>query len=157
MDVENVFVNGVGISEPTELCEVFRSYFSSTFRNDEGNDPRLNYSALSRMQHFTISAENAHRQLINLNPSKSDGAGEIHAKILTSLACYLATSLVKLFNNSLEPGSIPVEWKLSIICPICKKGSKNNVANYRPICLTSVVCKILERSKNSQVLKKLPF
>ncbi len=28
---------------------------------------------------------------------------------------------------------------------IYKKGSKNNVANYRPFCLTSVICKILER------------
>ncbi len=28
---------------------------------------------------------------------------------------------------------------------VYKKGSKNNVVNYRLICLTSVICKILER------------
>ncbi len=70
MDVENVIVKGVELSPPAELCEVFRSYFSSTFRNDEGNYPQLNHSAISRMQHFTISAEDVHRQLINLNPKR---------------------------------------------------------------------------------------
>ncbi len=43
MDVENVIVNGVELSQPAEMCEAFRKYFSSTFRKDEGNDPKLNY------------------------------------------------------------------------------------------------------------------
>ncbi len=160
MDVENVIVNGVELSQPAEMCEAFRKYFSSTFRKDEGNDPKLIYSAISRMQHFTISAEDVHQQLINLNPRKSEGADEMHPRILTSLAGYLATPLDKLFNNSLETGIIPVEWKSSIICPIYKKGSKHDVANYRPIFLTSVACKILERILKAnilQYLKKLPF
>ncbi len=93
MDVENVIVNGVEWSQPAELCEVFRNYFSSTFRKDEGNDPKLNYSAISRMQHFTISDEDVHQQLINLNPRKSEGADEVHPRILTSLAHYLAAPL----------------------------------------------------------------
>ncbi len=65
MDDENVIVNGVELSQPAELCEMLRNYFNSTFRNNEGNDPKLNYSAISCMQHFTISAEDVHRQLIN--------------------------------------------------------------------------------------------
>ncbi len=80
----------------------------------------------------------AHRQFINLNPS--DGAGEKHPKILTSLACYLAAPLAKLFNNLLETGIIPL-----IIYPIYRKGSKNDVANYRHICISSAECKVLER------------
>ncbi len=39
-----------------------------------------------------------------------------------------------------------MEWKSSIICHIYKKGSEDDVANYRPICLNSVVCKILQRT-----------
>ncbi len=77
LDVENAIVIGVELSQPAELCEVFRRYFSSTFRNDKGNDPQLNYSAISRMQNFTISAEDVYRQLIKLNPRNSEGADEI--------------------------------------------------------------------------------
>ncbi len=55
MEIENVIVNGVGISQPAELCEVFRSNFSSTFRNDEGYDPQLNCSAKSRMAHVVTT------------------------------------------------------------------------------------------------------
>ncbi len=101
----------------------------------------MNYSAFT--QHFTISAEDVHQQLINLNPRKGEGADEIHSGILTSLAGYVAAPFAKLFNNSLETGIIPVEWKASIICLIYKKGGKNDVANYWPICVTSVACKIL--------------
>ncbi len=57
-------------------------------------------------------------------------------------------------------GIIPVEWKSSNICLTYEKGSKNDVANNRPICLTSVACKILERILKAnilQYLKKLPF
>ncbi len=80
------------------------------------------------MQNFIISAEDVHWQLINLNTSKSEGADEMHPNIPASLTCYLAGPLVKLFNSSLETGIIPVEWKSLIICPIYKKGCKNDVA-----------------------------
>ncbi len=64
-------------------------------------------------------------------------------------------ALAKLFNNSIKTGIIPVEWKSPIICPIYKKGNKNDVANYRPICLTSIACKILERILTAKILKNL--
>ncbi len=134
------------------MCEAFRKYFSSAFRKDEGNDPKLNYSSISSMPNFTISAEDVHPQLIYLNPRKSEGADEIHPRILTSVAGYLAGPLAKLFNNSLETGIIPVKWQSSIICPVYKKGSKH-VANYRPICLTSEACKVLERILKANILK----
>ncbi len=90
-----------------------------------------------------------------MNPRKSEGADETHPRIFTSLARYLAAPLAKLFNNLLETGIIPVEWKSSIIFPIYKKSSKSDVANYRPICLTSVACKILERILKANILQYL--
>ena len=39
---------------------------------------------------------------------------------------------------------MPNEWKLANVTPIFKKGSKSLPSNYRPISLTSVVCKMLE-------------
>jgi len=39
---------------------------------------------------------------------------------------------------------LPHDWKQANISPIYKKGPRNVAGNYRPVSLTSVVCKILE-------------
>ena len=39
----------------------------------------------------------------------------------------------------------PFEWKEANIIPLFKKGSRNKSENYRPVSLTSVICKLLER------------
>ena len=48
------------------------------------------------------------------------------------------------FNMSLQEGIVPVEWKEANIIPLFKKGSRNKSVNYRPVSLTSVICKLLE-------------
>jgi hypothetical protein len=39
---------------------------------------------------------------------------------------------------------VPIKWKEANISPIFKKGSRLVAANYRPVSLTSVMCKLLE-------------
>ena len=56
----------------------------------------------------------------------------------------ISTPLAKVFNLSLEEGIVPSEWKDANITPLFKKGSRNKPENYRPVSLTSVVCKLLE-------------
>ncbi len=40
---------------------------------------------------------------------------------------------------------VPADWRLAIICPIHKKGDPEDVSDYRPVSLTSIICKIFER------------
>ena len=47
-------------------------------------------------------------------------------------------------NMSLKEGIVPFEWKEANIIPLLKKGSRNKSVNYRPVSLTSVICKLLE-------------
>ena len=51
----------------------------------------------------------------------------------------------RVFNLSLKEGVVPFEWKEANIIPLFKKGSRNKSENYRPVSLTSVTCKLLER------------
>ena len=50
-----------------------------------------------------------------------------------------------MFNLSLKEGVVPVEWKEVNIIPLFKKGSRHKSDNYRPVSLTLVICKLLER------------
>ena len=73
------------------------------------------------------------------------GPDEIPGRLLHEGADWLAEPLTKLFNLSLSFGSVPVDWTRSNITPILKKGDKHLPSNYRPISLTSIVVKTLER------------
>ena len=46
---------------------------------------------------------------------------------------------------SLKEGVVPFEWKEANIIPLFKKGSRKKSENYRPVSLTSVICKLSER------------
>ena len=50
-----------------------------------------------------------------------------------------------MFSLSLEEGVVLLEWEDANIKPLFKKGSRNKSENYRPVSLTSVICKLLER------------
>ena len=43
-----------------------------------------------------------------------------------------------------DPTIVPLEWKEANIIPLFKKGSRNKSANFTPVSLTSVICKVLE-------------
>ena len=49
---------------------------------------------------------------------------------------------------------IPQEWKSAFVTPIFKK-EKDDPSNYRPVSLTSIVCKTLEHILVSQIMKHL--
>ena len=52
--------------------------------------------------------------------------------------------LASLLEISLNNVNIPSDWKKAIVVPVYKGGERSTDMNYRPITLTSVVCKQLE-------------
>ena len=45
-----------------------------------------------------------------------------------------------------------MDWKSALVTPVFKKGNRSTPANYRPISLTSIVCKILGRIIHTSVI-----
>ncbi len=45
----------------------------------------------------------------------------------------------------MESGKAPQQWKIADVIPIYKSGNKEEPLNYRPVSLTSIVCKLCER------------
>jgi len=52
--------------------------------------------------------------------------------------------LARLLNITINNGTTPSDWKKAIVFPIHKGGNCLVVKNYRPVSLTSVVCKQME-------------
>lgn len=53
--------------------------------------------------------------------------------------------LTSIFNKSLNEGAIPEIWKCANVTAIFKNGERSKPSNYRPISLTSVPGKLMER------------
>jgi hypothetical protein len=60
--------------------------------------------------------------------------------------------LLLIYKKSLESGVVPSDWKRANVTAIYKKGDKSSASNYRPISLTSQVCKVLESKVRDSIL-----
>ena len=56
----------------------------------------------------------------------------------------LSVPLAAILPKSIADAKIPLEWKKANVVPIHKKSDRSKVDNYRPVSLTSLVCKVLE-------------
>ena len=71
------------------------------------------------------------------------GPDDTHYQMLKHLPSNALRSLLDILNNIWLTGSFPPSWRHSHIVPIPKAAKdSSNPSNYRPIALTSCVCKI---------------
>jgi len=83
--------------------------------------------------------------IVSLKAKKSFGLDEVPNKVIKDLAEVIFLPLTWLFNAILRSGAIPKSWKISKIRPVYKKGNKDQIANYRPVCITSSFSKVFEK------------
>ncbi len=79
--------------------------------------------------------------LQSINIKKAIGPDLIPSCKLKDNAAIIGPVLLNIFQQSLDTGEVPDDWTKTNITSITNKG---NPANYRPVSLTSVTCKLLE-------------
>ena len=82
-------------------------------------------------------------ELLNaVKKGKSTAPGEdgLTYEVLNCLITMKNSPLLDLFNLSYENGRLPIKWKIALIVPVPKGNGE-----YRPISLTSCLCKMMER------------
>ncbi|KAG2222789.1 hypothetical protein INT45_011599, partial [Circinella minor] len=88
---------------------------------------------------------------------KAPGMDHIKAEMLKPVASNFAPLLDKLFTLCWRWSWTPTLWRTAQVVSIYKnKGSSSDPANYRPISLTSIFRKILERCLMSKLLQTMP-
>ena len=142
------------LSDDSKKAQAFNDFFASAFtREDLQNVPAVDVrNPVSFLSSIVISEDDVRKVLKNLQPDKSPGPDNIHPRILKECANELAVPLTTLFRNTMELSKLPREWKDANVTPVYKKGPKSSANNYRPISLTSVCCKVLEKLIRDAVL-----
>lgn len=113
--------------------------------------PSLGDSPYSSMPDIHISVQGVRKQLDNIAVTKACGPDLIPARVLKETASEIAPILAEIFQSSLDSGKLSFAWKDTNVSCIYKKGQRSNPENYKPISLTSLVCKVLEHIICSQV------
>ena len=149
--------NGQQAVSAEDKATMLNEQFSSVFTAEDDSDmPKINDErSYPSMKSIDVSANGIKKQLLGLNTSKAGGPDNISARILLETATHSSRILQVIFQKSLDEGILPQQWKTANITPIYKKESKCNPANYRPVSLTCITCKVLEHIINHHLLAHL--
>ena len=148
--------NGTLLTSPEDISNELGEFFHSTFTSEpDGPVPELKTVTTNMMNDIHITEDQVRDILCQVNESKSPGPDGVHPKLLKSLCDNNAfiESVTKLFRACYETGKMPEIWKLADVVALHKKGDKLKSNNYRPISLTSVLCKCYEKILKAHVLK----
>ena len=156
------FNNNV-VSNPYELSNIFAQHFSN-ISSSQNFDPRFR-SIKNASEQITFNLNSDNFEIYNkpfglwefesaLNASKntSPGPDGIHNLMLKHLHPNSKLILLKILNGIWKNDLFPSQWRKSILIPILKANKDyKDVTSYRPISMTSVLCKLIERMVNKRL------
>ena len=93
------------------------------------------------------------KALAQLKNKQAPGPDKVSNDMLKHLGPQAKKKLLQLFNASWKTSNIPKTWKKAIAIPILKCGKcRTKAESYRPISLTSSVCKLMKRIVNARLM-----
>lgn len=95
-------------------------------------------------QTIFVSEQQVFRMLDKLKPTAS-GLDKLPAWFLRVAAPIIALPVSYLFNLSISTSAIPQQWKQANIIPVSKVPLPKTASDFRPISLTPVLARVLER------------
>ncbi|MEW8546904.1 MAG: reverse transcriptase family protein [Candidatus Thiodiazotropha sp.] len=115
--------------------------YSDTYTSKEEKERADNYL------NYDITLEETEAVLQRLQNGKSPGPDNIFTDMLKSAGEEMTKAIHTLFQMSWETSKVPDEWKEAEVKFLRKSGKKSyhDASSYRPISLTSCLCKCLER------------
>ena len=127
-----------------EKADALNEIFRSVNKEELDNGPHIDDYSGVPLTSIIIIHGMVMEKLCSLNPGKSTGPDRWHPYFLYSRSDILCTPLKIVFNKSLREGIVPSQGLEACITAIHKKGLKSVVGNYRPVSITSVICKMME-------------
>jgi hypothetical protein len=149
--------DGNVVIDDGQRANLLNNYFSSVCTADDGNKPSICRVVPDGASLDTVDFSPAKvlAAIKKLKYSKSGGPDGFLPYLFKRLAPALAEPLSLIYGSLMSVGRIPSEWAHAFVTPIYKGGNASDVSNYRPISLTSVACKLMERIISNDMLAYL--
>ena len=139
--------------DPRKLAHDLNCFYARFDSTDFSAERAATLAEANRMEQReeVLTEEEVSRRFRLVSQRSACGPDEIPGAVLKHCHDSLASVFTTLFQRSLESGHIPSIWKSSNVVPVPKKPSPSALNDYRPIALTSIPFKCMERI----VLKRL--
>ena len=131
------------------------SHYSEEFQKykKEQEKTKLNFMSSNNEEYNSPFNLDELKDAISKANDTATGPDEVHYQMLKHLPQKSLKALSDIFNDMWETGKFPESWELATIIPIPKPGKDHAEPNsYRPIALTSCLCKTLERMINVRLV-----
>ena len=140
-------LRGRFLFDTKDKANEFNKYFSNQCKPlaNDSTLPNLSYVTDKRLNYIPFNNEDILVLIRSLDKNKSSGPDGISARMLSLCDDSIVKPLKIIFSNIVDTGTYPDIWKEANLTPIHKKGSKQEISNYRPISLLPISSKIFER------------
>ena len=138
-----------------EKAEILQDQFCNVFTKEPSQDLPEFAPRTEKHVEIDITVDIVRKEIKSLNINKSIGPDEISPRLIKELVNYISVPITIIMKKSLADGYLPKDWRLAIVSPIYKKGAKNLAENYRPISLTSIICRLMEKLLKCQIMNHL--
>ena len=150
--------NGNTISTEQGMAHEFNEFFTTVFTKENLTSvPAIQqmFCQYGYLLDIHVDDSVVMKKLEKLRMDKAPGADDIQPRYLKEIADDICHALAIILRKSLDQGIIPEDWRIANVSPIFKKGSRGKASNYRPVSLTSQVCKIYESILRDAILEHL--
>lgn len=156
-------VDGRSVTECKDIADTLGGTFASHSSSDSYSEPfrrfrgraeklRLNFESSDGEYYNTPISLKELQDSLSEAKNTSPGHDGIPYQIVRELPPPCLQILLDLFNEVWHTGNFPKSWRKALVIPIPKPGKDLSVpSNYRPIALTSCLCKSLERILNKRL------
>ena len=150
--------NDAIVGTDREMAVLLNLHFTRQFTRPSSTvapEPPIKYTGTKFLDQIVFTVEDIKLKIKNLSKFKAPGPDGFHPRVIKELENELALHFYNIFRLSVDQRKAASDWKLANVPPLFKGGSRENPGNYRPISLTSVVCKILESIIADQITEHI--